>query len=194
MAPLNIARLASITAATAVAALAGYAVYFDYQRRHSADFRKNLRRKIKKQKALEQAAQEQEKQAKLSHVGDFLTMELAKEPIPQDSSEKQDFFKSNIEEAELLSKLPGKELDSALKFYKALAVYPSPAELLGIYQRSIPESVYEYIVLMIALLPPANVSSFLSGSGSGSGTATAMSGSIPLSKGQPQVEAIGIDE
>ncbi len=35
------------------------------------------------------------------------------------------------------------EMDAALCFYKALAVYPNPTDILGIYQRSVPEEVYE---------------------------------------------------
>ena len=38
--------------AIAAAAIAGYAVYFDYQRRNSADFRKSLKKREVKQKKL----------------------------------------------------------------------------------------------------------------------------------------------
>ncbi|AAS52366.1 AEL318Wp [Eremothecium gossypii ATCC 10895] len=178
----TVSRVFALTTATVVAVAAGYALYFDYQRRHNPGFRKNLKRSLKKQRAQEHAEHEEAKQATMAHVGEYLTMELIKEPIPQDSNEKQASFKVNVEEGEMLAKVPGKELESALKFYRALAMYPSPAELLGIYQRSIPEAVYEYIVLMIAILPPVNVSSFLSGSAS---TASVHA--------QPQ-EAVGIDE
>ena len=35
-------QIAAITAATALTGIVGYAVYFDYMRRNSADFRKGL--------------------------------------------------------------------------------------------------------------------------------------------------------
>ncbi|AET38319.1 TOM complex receptor protein TOM20 Ecym_2606 [Eremothecium cymbalariae DBVPG len=190
MSQLSASRLFAIVSGTIIAGATGYALYFDYQRRHSPQFRKQLKRNLKKQKALETAAHEEAKQARLAEVGEYLTMELMKEPIPQDSSDRQDSFKTNVEEGEMLAKMPGNELESALKFYRALAVYPSPAELLGIYQRSIPEAVYEYIVLMIAILPPTNVSSFLSGTSPGSAAAAAAA----VAAGHTNSEAVGIDE
>ena len=39
--------------AVAAAAITGYAVYFDYQRRHSPEFRKSLKKRDIKQKEIE---------------------------------------------------------------------------------------------------------------------------------------------
>lgn len=158
-----VSRALTITGVLAALSLTGYAVYFDYKRRSNPQFRKQLRHKIKKQEALEKKEQEEAKQVKLQNVREFLTQELATDPIPSDPTQREATFTTNVEIGERLSMTPGKELESASKFYKALSVYPNPADLLGIYQRSVPEAVYEYIVMMIAILPPANISTFLSG-------------------------------
>ncbi|CAR24239.1 Mitochondrial import receptor subunit TOM20 [Lachancea thermotolerans] len=171
--PGSIARILAVTGLTATVAIAGYAAYFDYQRRNNPDFRKSLKRKLKKHAEEEKQAKERAKQQKLAHVGEYLTAELAKDPVSTDPTQREAVFTSNVELGERLASVAGNELESALKFYKALSVYPNPADLLGIYQRSVPEAVYEYIVLMIAIMPPVNVSTFLSGGAQGGPAAVA---------------------
>lgn len=156
-------RALAFTGLIAAVSLTGYAIYFDYKRRTNPQFRKQLKHKIKKQAELEKKEQDEAKQVKLQQVSEYLTKDLASDPISTDPSEREKIFTSSVELGERLSMAPGKELESAAKFYKALSVYPNPADLLGIYQRSVPEAVYEYIVMMIAILPPANISTFLSG-------------------------------
>ncbi|CEP61544.1 TOM complex receptor protein TOM20 LALA0_S03e05226g [Lachancea lanzarotensis] len=166
-------RVLAITSVTAVAALAGYAVYFDHQRRNNPSFRKSLKRKLKKHAEEEKQEKERAKQLKLAQVGEYLSAELAKDPVSTDPAQRETVFTTNVELGEKLASVPGNELEAASKFYKALSVYPNPADLLGIYQRSVPEAVYEYIVLMIAIMPPVNVSTFLSGSAQGGPAAMA---------------------
>lgn len=118
---------------------------------------------MKRQAKAAQIAEQQEAQKKLQDVTEFLTAELAKDPISTDPSKREEIFTSSLEQGERLSMAGDQDLLAASKFYRALTVYPNPAELLEIYQKSIAKNVYENIVLMIAILPPANVSNFLSG-------------------------------
>ena len=171
--PGSIARILAVAGITATVAIAGYAAYFDHQRRNNPEFRKSLKRKLKKHAEQEKEEKERAKQLKLAHVGEFLTAELAKDPVSTDPAQRETVFTTNVEMGEKLASVPGNELEAALKFYKALSVYPNPADLLGIYQRSVPEAVYEYIVLMIAIMPPVNVSTFLSGTAQGGPAAVA---------------------
>ncbi|AQZ10551.1 TOM20 (YGR082W) [Zygosaccharomyces parabailii] len=159
----TISRALTVTGVLAAVSLAGYAIYFDHKRRSSPEFRKHLKSKSKRQAAFEKKQKEEAKQVKLQKVSEYLAKELAANPTPTDPSRREETFTSNVEQGERLSVVPGKELEAAAKFYRALSVYPNPADLLGIYQRSVPETVYEYIVMMIAILPPANISTFLSG-------------------------------
>ncbi|CAR27466.1 hypothetical protein ZYGR_0I07410 [Zygosaccharomyces rouxii] len=161
--PSTFSRVLTVTGVLAALSLTGYAVFFDHKRRNSPEFRKHLKSKSKRQAALEKKQKEEAKQVKLQKVSEFLAKDLAADPTPTDPSRREETFTTNVELGERLSIVSGKELESATKFYKALSVYPNPADLLGIYQRSVPETVYEYIVMMIAILPPANISTFLSG-------------------------------
>lgn len=165
----------TLAAATAVGAVAlsAYALYFDHQRRSNPEFRKELKRRVKKEAKAAQVAEEQAKRQKLEKVTQYLTQELAADPIPASATERETVFTKNVELGERLSVTPGQELEAAAKFYKALTVYPNPADLLGIYQRSVPENIYEYIVLMIAIMPPANVSTFIRGAAAGNDNAAA---------------------
>ena len=132
--------------AIAAAAIAGYAVYFDYQRRNSADFRKSLKKREVKQK-------------KLKAVKKALLEDLAQYPIPTDLTEREAFFMEQVAVGEQKAKVDA--IEAAICFYKALAVYPNPTDILGIYQKTVPEEVYELVVMMIAVYPPASVSSIL---------------------------------
>lgn len=163
MSTSNLGRTLAIATAIGAVGTAAYAVYFDYQRRSNPNFRKELKKRVKKQVKAEKHAEEEAKREKLQKVTEYLTKELAADPIPSSATERESVFTANVELGERLSMTPGKELEAAAKFYKALTVYPNPADLLGIYQRSVPENIYEYIVLMIAIMPPANVSTFIRG-------------------------------
>ena len=132
--------------AIAAAAIAGYAVYFDYQRRNSADFRKSLKKREVKQK-------------KLKAKKKALLEDLAQNPIPTDLTEREAFFMEQVAVGEQKAKVDA--IEAAICFYKALAVYPNPTDILGIYQKTVPEEVYELVVMMIAVYPPASVSSIL---------------------------------
>ncbi|KAH3902921.1 related to Mitochondrial import receptor subunit TOM20 [Saccharomycodes ludwigii] len=162
---------------TATLALFGYAIYFDYQRRSNTEFRNSLKkRQFKYDKDLA-SAKEQEKRTKLVELKQYLTVELLKNPIPTNPESYESSFPSLVEQGEKLSGVPGKELEASLQFYKALSIYPNPANLLSIYQRSIPEAIYDNIVLMIAVLPPSNVSSFISAASGGASASASVVGS-----------------
>ncbi|CCC67697.1 hypothetical protein NCAS_0A11390 [Naumovozyma castellii] len=159
----SIVRALGLTAAITAVSMAGYAVYFDYQRRNSPEFRLKLKNKLKKEAKEIKLAEEKAKQEQLESLRNFLTEELIKDPVSMDPLRREEVFTTNVELGERLTISPGHELESAAKFYKALCVYPKPTDLLGIYQRTIPESIYEKIILMITVLPPSNITDFLSG-------------------------------
>ncbi|CCK68567.1 TOM complex receptor protein TOM20 KNAG_0B01200 [Huiozyma naganishii CBS 8797] len=156
-------RSVSLTGAVATLSMLAYAAYFDYQRRTNPNFRKQLTKRAKLQEKQKKQDEEDQKKAKITDLTLFLTNQIAKDPIPTDPAVRESTFTSSVEQGEALTNVPDKEKEAAFKFYKALTVYPNPADLLGIYQRTIPEAVYENIILMVAVLPPANMSTFLKG-------------------------------
>ncbi|KAK6464813.1 hypothetical protein DFJ63DRAFT_93823 [Scheffersomyces coipomensis] len=166
-------RAFTITAVIATAVV-GYAVYFDYQRRNSAEFRKSLRKKANAQKKKSEQLAEQGKQLKVDAVKKALEEDLASNPLPTEIEEKESFFMQQVALGEQLAIKEATKIEAALCFYKALAVYPNPTDILGIYQRSVPEDVYELVVMMISINPPASVANIL-----GSDSASAVPESKP---------------
>lgn len=146
--------------AVAAAAFVGYAVYFDYNRRNSSEFRKALKAKNLKHKKQEEKAKVASKRNKVDEVKQALA-QLDELLLPTDLSEKESYFMQQVSLGEQLANDPSQKIEAALCFYKALAVYPNPTDILGIYQRTIPEDVYELIVMMIAVKPPASVASVI---------------------------------
>ncbi|EDK43424.1 mitochondrial import receptor subunit tom20 [Lodderomyces elongisporus] len=147
----------------AATAIAGYAIYFDYQRRNSKQFRKSLKKKAVKQKKIQEQHEKETKQSKLDAVKTALLADLKENPIPTDLTEREAFFMEQVATGE--QKAKDDSIAAAICFYKALAVYPNPTDILGVYQKTVPEDVYELVVMMIAVYPPASVSSILSKGG-----------------------------
>lgn len=154
------ANPASITFLSLAAGALGYCLYFDYQRRNNAEFRKSIymkKRQAEKAEKLKVAASRAEKT-------EFLKEKLAESLLtnPMNTANKEQTFIEEVTRAEKLAAIVGKEVDAAIHFYRALSVYPDPAAILEIYQKSVPADVYELIMLLTAIAPPANITSLLS--------------------------------
>ncbi|KAG6334866.1 hypothetical protein ID866_4226 [Astraeus odoratus] len=132
----------------AVGSLLAYAIYFDYKRRTDANFRKQLR-KDKKRVAKSQASSETP--ASSGSVGeDDLKTALEKvrnEEVPASPEEKEKYFMSQVGMGEQLSAQgPAFHLAAAMCFYRALRVYPSPVELIVIYEKTVPPPVFQLVM------------------------------------------------
>lgn len=154
------ANPASVTFLTLAAGALGYCLYFDYQRRHNPDFRKSIylkKRQAEKKEKLKFEASRAERT-------EFLKQKLAESLLtdPMNTANKEECFIGEVTKAEKLSAIVGKEVDAAIHFYRALSIYPDPAAILEIYQKSVPADVYELIMLLTAIQPPANITSLLS--------------------------------
>ena len=156
----------------AATAVVGYAIYFDYKRRSSPEFRKSLKKRASKQQKLKAKKDAESKQSKLEAVKAALIEDLKENPIPTELSEREAFFMEQVATGEEMTK--DDPTGAAICFYKALAVYPNPTDILGIYQKTVPEDVYELVVMMIAVYPPASISSILN-----KGPAAASAGLVP---------------
>lgn len=164
--------------ATIAAATVAYAAYFDYARRHDANFRKSLRKSAKFHAKLETDKENSIKSAKVAQVKQVLEESLRDEPLPTNPTEKETYFMTQVTQGEQLAAVPGNEIPAALAFYRALSVYPNPTDILSIYQKSIPGAVYDYIITMIAIKPPQSVASFLGGADAGVATDAATAATI----------------
>ncbi|KAF4601780.1 hypothetical protein EYR40_004980 [Pleurotus pulmonarius] len=144
----TVLTVASVTAA----GLLAYAIYFDYKRRNDVEFRKKLR---KDKKRAEKSAAESRESLAASASGNELSpeqlreaLELVKnEPPPPGAAEKENYFMSQVAMGEqLATRGPEFHLPAALAFYRALRVYPSPLELIAIYDKTVPPAIFKIVM------------------------------------------------
>ncbi|CAO3650784.1 unnamed protein product [Mucor hiemalis] len=139
--------------ATGVIATAGigYLVYFDSKRRSDPDFRKQLRRERKQAAKASKEAEKSSKESKLQMI-ERVIVACAQEQLPTSPEGKEAYFMENVAAGEALcGQGPNYYDDAVLPFYKALKVYPAPMELVNIYQKTIPEPVFQTIVSILAI-------------------------------------------
>lgn len=140
--------IVSYTTIALVTSVLAYAAYFDYKRRNDPAFRKKLR---KEKKRVTKATKTEDSTTETASINDLrAALELIKtEPVPASVEEKERYFMEQVSMGEqLCARGPAFELPAALSFYRALRVYPSPVELIVIYQRTVPPSVFKMVVEM----------------------------------------------
>ncbi|CAJ0915764.1 19753_t:CDS:10 [Entrophospora sp. SA101] len=129
----------------------GYAFYWDYKRQNDPEFRRKIKRSKKRALKAKKAA---EVDAKLK-TADFVRKavdEVSTESFPSDVNAKEKYFMEQVAKGESLLAAGENGYDeAALCFYKALKVYPSPVELIMIYQKTIPETIFNMVYEMMSL-------------------------------------------
>ncbi|KAK7695746.1 hypothetical protein QCA50_000383 [Cerrena zonata] len=139
----------TVAGITVLGGLVAYAVYFDYKRRNDMEFRKKLRKE--KKKATKTAAQSQPEPAAGDGISpDDLRAALAKvraEEVPADPEQKEQYFMNHVSIGEqLATQGPTFHLPAALSFYRAMRVYPSPVELIMIFQQTLPPELFKLVM------------------------------------------------
>lgn len=123
---------------TVVVGISAYAVYFDYRRRNDPEFRRTIK---KEQKRLANLQRERQREAE---VGETEALKRAhrqakEEPLPVSPEEREQAFMQEVARGETLYAAgEGAKYDAAICFYRALKMYPQPAELTRIYEQTIP--------------------------------------------------------
>ncbi|KAI9342140.1 hypothetical protein BD770DRAFT_398764 [Pilaira anomala] len=142
---------ALITAGVAVTASIGYMIYFDNKRRNDP----TLKRKLKKEKKKAQKQEKQIEEAVKSSALQLIESVMAaaeKEPLPTTPEAKEKYFMEQVGAGEsLCNKGEAFYNDAVLPFYLALRVYPAPMELIMIYQKTVPEPVFQMVINIMAL-------------------------------------------
>ncbi|KAG6868758.1 hypothetical protein C0993_011027 [Termitomyces sp. T159_Od127] len=161
---LRATRVLAITGITLLSGAIAYACYFDYKRRNDVEFRKNLRKD--KKRVTKTIAQSKESLQSVKIDGQPSTVEEAlemirKEEPPASAEAKERYFMDQIAMGEQLgARGPEYHLAAATCFYRSLRVYPSPMELIVIYEQTIPSPIFTLVVKMMN----ADVSPFTSSS------------------------------
>ncbi|KAK4134105.1 protein import receptor MAS20 [Trichocladium antarcticum] len=140
---------ATATVAAVAAGVIAYAAYFDYRRRHSAEFRKQLRRGERQQARAAKDHAELSAKAQKQMIKQIVD-EAKEEGFPASAEEKEAYFLEQVQAGEMLGADPTKELDAALAFYKALKVYPTPGDLINIYDKTVSKPILDILAEMIA--------------------------------------------
>ncbi|KAH7105395.1 MAS20-domain-containing protein [Auriculariales sp. MPI-PUGE-AT-0066] len=141
----------TVATVTVLGGALAYALYFDHKRRNDLEFRKQLRKEQKRVKK----AREDIKATSTAAASGSLTDEdmqaaldaIRSEPLPTTTQEREAYFSEHIADGELLSQRgPASYLQAALAFYRGLRVYPAPLELIMIYQKTVPEPIFNILM------------------------------------------------
>ncbi|KAK7062149.1 SET domain-containing protein, partial [Favolaschia claudopus] len=137
-----------------VCGVIAYAVYFDHKRRTDVEFRKRIRKE--KKRVDKSLAESREALAAANEVSEAELQEALKliksEARPISQSERETYFMSQVAMGEqLATRGDAFYVPAALSFYRALVVYPSPPELLAIYQKTVPADVVQLILRLVNL-------------------------------------------
>ncbi|KAG1806501.1 uncharacterized protein HD556DRAFT_1322289 [Suillus plorans] len=138
-------------ASVAVGGVLAYAVYFDYKRRTDANFRKQLRKEKKRVKQSQSQTPSESAQTATEGVdaNDLRSAleSVRNEEVPAGPEEKEQYFMKQVGIGEqLCAKGPIYHLSAAMCFYRALRVYPSPVELVVIYEKTVPPPVFQLVM------------------------------------------------
>ncbi|KAK3318675.1 mitochondrial outer membrane translocase complex, subunit Tom20 domain-containing protein [Apodospora peruviana] len=160
MAPTTTTIVASTVAAIATGVLA-YAVYFDHRRRTDPEFRREIRRSYRRQARLDKERAEQNVNAQRYAIRRFVD-EAKEEGFPTAVEAKEAYFLEQVSNGELLGAdhhrttnsvvhtTATKAVEAALSFYRALKVYPTPGDLIGIYDKTVAKPILDILAEMIA--------------------------------------------
>ncbi|KAF2459137.1 mitochondrial outer membrane translocase complex, subunit Tom20 domain-containing protein [Lineolata rhizophorae] len=166
-------RTSTIVAAcvgTALTGVVAYALYFDYRRRSDPEFRRALKKASKRQeKAAKEAAEAEEKEMRTRIKAAIATATAETDPIIRSGSqdEHEAFFMQEVAKGEALCQDGSDPVDAALSLFKALKVYPSPSDLINIYDRTVTKPVLDVLAQMIAADPSIKVTARRPGSDDG---------------------------
>merc|ERR1712225_58091 len=94
------------------------------------------------------------------------TLIISAAMIPSDVEEREAYFMQEVAQGEGLAGAGTDNVEAALCFYKALKVYPTPSDLITIYDKTVPKAVLDILAEMIAADTELNVGPFGGGPGS----------------------------
>lgn len=144
--------IATASVAAVATGVLAYAVYFDHKRRTQPEFRRSLRRDERK-KARDEKDNAIQERTQLQQLMRSLIEEANAEGYPTDTQDMEAYFLEQVAKGEELSADPNSAIDAALHFYRGLKVYPTPKDLLKIYDQTVPKHVLDLLAEMIALDP-----------------------------------------
>ncbi|KAF9435377.1 hypothetical protein BGZ76_006417 [Entomortierella beljakovae] len=128
----------------------GYAIYFDSKRRNDPEFRRKLKKERKRaQKIAKDEAKRLSTQS--AQTAEEALSTIKDDDFPASMEEREKFCMEQLSAGEaLFTQGPQNFGQAAICFYKALKVYPAPAELVMVYQKTIPPEVFNIVMGMLS--------------------------------------------
>ncbi|TFY82537.1 hypothetical protein EWM64_g1472 [Hericium alpestre] len=148
----------TVAGVTVVGGIIAYALYFDHKRRNDVTFRKKLRKEKKKvDKRAAEAAQAAPAASGPTAPSNVAEAEIRAaldavraEELPPTPEEKESYFMNQVGMGEqLCAQGHTLHIPAAMCFFRALRVYPSPVELIVIYQSTVPEPVFAIVMQLM---------------------------------------------
>ena len=123
---------------TVSVAVLGYCVYFDYRRRHDVEFRRAIKREHKRLAGIEREKQRRAEVGEEEAVLEALRQAKAT-PLATSAEDREQAFMQEVARGEqLYAEGESQKYEAAICFWRALKMYPQPAELTRIYEQTIP--------------------------------------------------------
>ncbi|KAK3810422.1 MAG: MAS20 protein import receptor-domain-containing protein [Linnemannia elongata] len=148
---MKTSTIVAATVGTLAVATVGYAIYFDQKRRNDPEFRRKLK-KEKKRAMKQQKEEEKKKTTKTAQSAEEALASIKEDDFPTSMEEREKFCMDQLSTGEALFTRGPEGYDmAAICFYKALKVYPAPAELVMVYQKTIPPEVFTLVMGMLSM-------------------------------------------
>ncbi|KAF9561202.1 hypothetical protein EC968_005829 [Mortierella alpina] len=148
---MKTSTIVAATVGTLAVATIGYAIYFDQKRRSDPEFRRKLKKE--KKRAMKQMKEEEKKKTtKTAQTVEEALAGIKEEDFPTSMEAREKFCMEQLSTGEALFTSGPDNYDmAAICFYKALKVYPAPAELVMVYQKTIPQEVFTLVMGMLSM-------------------------------------------
>jgi import receptor subunit TOM20 len=128
-----------------------YALYFDYKRRADPKFRNRLKKQRKKVEETSRLEATTSTENDVIIPGGINIEAILNQPLPTSPQDREKFFLEQLSKGETLSKNGPEFFEAAAAtFYLALKVYPSPAELVVLYQKTLSDEIFNLIMGFIS--------------------------------------------
>ncbi|KAK9329791.1 hypothetical protein V1520DRAFT_342446 [Lipomyces starkeyi] len=148
-------RAVSIVLTAVAAGAAAYVISFDYRRRNSPEFRKQLRRNERKHRKNIELGKEKELQQSKDDLKGLIVQSLQEEPTSVNSAEEfeMQMSKELMKIDSYLHQGEKKYNDMVVSIYRLLVIHPMPKQIIEALKDNIPKDVLTLLDDAVETLP-----------------------------------------
>ncbi|KAK9237084.1 hypothetical protein V1525DRAFT_404921 [Lipomyces kononenkoae] len=148
-------RAVSILLTAVAAGAAAYVISFDYRRRNSPEFRKQLRRNERKYRKTIELGKQKELQESKDQLKGLIVQSLRDEPTSVNSAEEfeMQMSKELMKIDSYLHQGEKKYNDMVVSIYRLLVIHPMPKQIIEALKDNIPKDVLALLNDAVESLP-----------------------------------------